>query len=229
MNLGSPAAPNDPCRRRRAPVRRVLLWPLLALLPACGTTEFEARPVIPAPLVTRIPVVVGVYLPPAFREQVHREERSGADVAISVGKAQSEGFMRLLEAMFTRAVPLESVTSGPAVDPEIRGVLEPVLEEFSFITPADAGTPLYAVSLKYRVNAYRPGGELIDSWTFTGYGAEPSSALPTQGQDALQRATASAMRDAAAKLVTEFREQAIVRGLIEAPAGAPQAEIQPGS
>jgi hypothetical protein len=33
----------------------------------------------------------------------------------------------------------------------------------------------------------------------------------------LQRATTLAMRDAGAKLVTEFREQAIVRGLL--PAG----------
>jgi len=213
---------------------RAWIWPVLVLLAACGTTQFEAQTVIPTPLITQIPIVVGVYITPEFREQVHREERDGGDIAIAVGKAQTDGFLRLLNAMFIRVVPVSSVAAGAATDPEMRGVLEPVLEEFSFITPADTGTSLYAVSLKYRVNAYRPSGELIDSWTFTGYGAEPSMGLPTQGKPALQRATAHAMRDAGTKLAVEFREQAIVRGLIEsgaatvpAPAPPPAPEIQP--
>jgi hypothetical protein len=201
---------------------------VLALLAACGTTQFEAQTVIPAPLITQIPIVVGVHITPEFREQVHREERNGGDIQVAVGKAQTDGFMRLLTAMFTRVVPVPSVAAGAATDPEIRGVLEPVLEEFSFITPSDTGTSLYAVSLKYRVNAYRPSGELIDSWTFTGYGAESAMGLPTQGKPALQRATALAMRDAGTKLAVEFREQAIVRGLIESGAPmVPAPEIQP--
>lgn len=212
----------------RRPFSRAWAVPLLALLGACGTTQFEAQTVIPPPLITQIPVVVGVHITPEFRDQVHREERDGGDIEIAVGKAQTAGFLRLLTAMFTRAVPVPSVAEGAAIDPEMRGVLEPVLEEFSFITPADTGTSLYAVSLKYRVNAYRPSGELIDSWTFTGYGAEPSLGLPTQGKPALQRATALAMRDAGTKLAVEFREQAIVRGLIEAEAPATVApELQP--
>jgi hypothetical protein len=215
-------------RRARRAVSRAGAAALLALLGACGTTQFEAQTVIPAPLITQIPIVVGVHITPEFRNQVHREERDGGDIEIAVGKAQTDGFLRLLTAMFTRAVPVPSVAEGAAIDPEMRGVFEPVLEEFSFITPADTGTSLYAVSLKYRVNAYRPSGELIDSWTFTGYGAVPSMGLPTQGKPALQRATALAMRDAGTKLAVEFREQAIVRGLIDAGAPAIVApELQP--
>lgn len=215
-------------RRPRRAASRAGVAALLALLGACGTTQFEAQTVIPAPLITQIPIVVGVHITPEFRNQVHREERDGGDIEIAVGKAQTDGFLRLLTAMFTRALPVPSVAEGAASDPEMRGVLEPVLEEFSFITPADTGTSLYAVSLKYRVNAYRLSGELIDSWTFTGYGAEPSPGLPTQGKPALQRATALAMRDAGTKLAVEFREQAIVRGLIDAEAPAIRApELQP--
>jgi hypothetical protein len=219
--------PGRPRRSRRA-VSRAGAAALLALLGACGTTQFEAQTVIPAPLITQIPIVVGVHITPEFRNQVHREERDGGDIEIAVGKAQTDGFLRLLTAMFTRAVPVPSVAEGAAIDPGMRGVFEPVLEEFSFITPADTGTSLYAVSLKYRVNAYRLSGELIDSWTFTGYGAVPSMGLPTQGKPALQRATALAMRDAGTKLAVEFREQAIVRGLIDAGAPAIVApELQP--
>jgi len=214
-----------PGRARRA---TCLASPVLALLAGCGATQFQVQPSIPEPLVTRIPVVVGLHLPAAFREAVHREQHEGSEYVIEIGKAQTEGFTRLMNAMFTRAVPVATVGDGAATDPEIRGVLEPVLQEFSFVTPADTGTPVYAVSLKYRINAYTPAGELADSWTFTGYGAQPGSQVPGQGKALLQQAATNAMRDAGAKLAVEFREQAIVRGLIAAPAGStPPAEVQP--
>jgi len=209
-------------------------WALLGVLAAavllagCAPTQFEVRSVIPPPLVTRIPVVVGLHLPPGFRTAVHREEREGAEYVMEIGRAQTEGFERLMAAMFTRAVPVASVDAGAATDPEIRGVLEPVLEDFSFVTPRETGRSMYAVSLKYRINAYTPAGQPVDSWTFTGYGTQPGSAMPGQGKALLQQAAANAMRDAGAKLAAEFREQAIVRGLIEAPRPDPPPAQRPG-
>jgi len=102
-----------------------------------------------------------------------------------------------------------------------------VLEEFAFITPSDSGTPLYAVSVRYRINGYTPQGELFDSWTFTGYGTEASSGIPLTGRPALERATALAMRDAGAKLATELREQAVIRGLLPAEERLESVEILP--
>jgi hypothetical protein len=209
--------------------RRPAWWlaaPALALLAGCGTTQFEAEAVIPQPLVTRIPVVVGVYVPPAFREAVHREKRDGVDYAISVGRAQADGFDRLMNAMFTRVVPVASLEAGAVTDPEVRAVFEPVLVDFAFVTPRDTGTPLYAVSLKYRINAYTPAGEAIDAWTFTGYGAQQGSSIPGQGKATLQQAASLAMRDAGAKIAVEFREQAIVRGLIEPTAPLVEVPVQ---
>jgi len=211
------------CSRRRV---RALL-PVVALLAGCGTTQFEAESVIPQPLVTRIPVVVGVHIPAAFREAVHREKRDGVDYVIAVGRSQADGFDRLMTAMFARVVPVASLEAGAVADAEVRGVFEPVLEDFSFVTPRDTGTQLYAVSLKYRINAYTPAGEAIDSWTFTGYGAQASSAVPGQGKPALQQAASLAMRDAAAKIAVEFREQAIVRGLVEPAAPLVEVPSQP--
>lgn len=203
-----------------------LAWPLVLALAGCGTRQFEAQTSIPTPLVTRIPAVVGVYVPPAFSDAVHKEKREGSDYEIAIGKAQSGAFQRLMGAMFTRVVVVPSTDAGAATDPEIRGVLEPVLEEFAFITPGDAGTGLYAVSLKYRINAYSPTGQLVESWTFTGYGAQAASPIPTQGTESLRQATALAMRDAGAKLAAEFREQAIARGLVDEQQPAAPAEVQ---
>ncbi len=213
--------------RMPASRRRWACWPVLALLAGCGTTEFEARPAIPAPLVEKIPVVIGVYMAPEFRDKVYREEREGADVAIALGKAQTEGFMRLLDAMFLRVVPVTSTDAGASTDPAIRGVLEPVLEDVAFVTPTDSGADVYAVSLKYRVSGYKPDGQFTDSWTFTGYGAAAVSNMLGIGTDALQKATQLAMRDAGARLATELREQAIVRGLLSADSKAPVPEETP--
>jgi hypothetical protein len=122
--------------------------------------------------------------------------------------------MRVLNAMFNRVVPVASPQDAAATDAEIRGVLQPVLEDYAFVTPGDSGTPTYAASLRYTIRLYSPQGELAESWTFTGYGSQPASQFPGKGDEALATATRLAMRDAGAKLAAEFREQAIARGLL---------------
>ena len=64
-----------PTARRRLQRLAWLLLPALVLAAGCAPTRFEAQPVIPEPLVVRIPVVVGVHVPQAFREAVHEEKR----------------------------------------------------------------------------------------------------------------------------------------------------------
>lgn len=213
-----------PSRTWRYPALAVLA----ALVAACAPTRFEVASDVPQPLIEKIPVVVGVHLPLEFREKVYEEKREGgAEYSISLGKAQSAGIMRIFEALFLRVVPVPSPADAARVDPEIRGVLEPVLEDYAFVTPLDSGTQSYAASLRYTIRLYAPGGELVDSWTFTGYGSQPGSSFPGKGDAALQAATRLAMRDAAAKLAAEFHEQAIARGLIGPGAQAPPAEVVP--
>jgi len=239
------AAPysNTACRRptgRRAtlPVRMArLVYPLVGatlLLAAtgCVPTRFETTADIPKPLIDRIPVVAGVYLPLEFREKIYDEKREGGiEYHIGLGKAQTAGFMRVLDAMFIRVVPVAEPGAAAATDPEIRGVLVPTLEDFAFVTPTDSGTPVYAVSLRYRIELYSPQGELRESWTFTGYGTAPTGTFPGGGDEVLHAATRAAMRDAAAKLAAEFHEQAIARGLLPgsptAPAEVPEPAASP--
>lgn len=196
-----------------------------AFLAGCGPTRFEAATDIPQPLVSQIPIVVGLYMPPEFREKVHREERYGSSYEIAIGKAQTAGFERLMKAMFQEVIPVTGTDAASQVDPRMRGVIEPVLEDFSFITPRDAGSPFYAVSVKYRLNGYNKEGQLFESWSFTGYGSVPAPTMPQPGTEVLKEATRIAMRDAGAKMAAEFREQAVVRGLLppaEGTAPAPQ-------
>ncbi|HSN70289.1 MAG TPA: hypothetical protein VLT59_02220 [Steroidobacteraceae bacterium] len=193
----------------------------IALLPlaACQPVRFEATTNIPRPLLTPIPVTIGLYLPEEFREYVHKEERWSVEWEVNLGKAQTDGITRLVNAMFEQVVMLDGIM-GAIANPDIRAIIEPQLEQYSFVTPRDAGAEFYAVSLKYRVGLYTPDGKLVESWPFTGYGSVEASGFG--GEDPLRKATALAMRDAGAKLAVEFRQQAMVRGLLpEAAADEP--------
>jgi hypothetical protein len=195
----------------------------LPLLGGCGSVTLVATANIPAPLVTKVPVAVALYVPEEFAQYVHKEERWSTDWNIELGAAQTEGITRLLNAMFERVVLVDSINAGAQLGDGVRAILEPTVEEYAFITPRDAGSPFFAVSIKYRVNVYSPDGRLADSWGFTGYGTSPASGVSSSPP--LAQATALALRDAGAKLAVEFREQAIVRGLL--PDAEPEAASEP--
>jgi hypothetical protein len=197
----------------------------LVMLAGCGPIRLIANTNIPAPLVMKIPVGVALFIPKEFSQYVHREERWSTDWNVELGKAQSDGITRLVNAMFERVVPVDSVNAGTQAQ-GIRAILEPSIEEYAFVTPRDAGSPFFAVSIKYRVNVYLPDGKLADSWGFTGYGTSPAQGLSSEAP--LAAATALAMRDAGAKLAVEFREQAIVRGLLPQPESADLPPPPPG-
>jgi len=187
----------------------------LAALSGCSTVRLEARPNIPQPLIVRIPISIGLFMPIEFSSYVYKSDRYGYNWEVTLGAAQSDGVQRLLAAMFEKVVPVDNLSTAQAVDPGIRAIFEPTVEDFAFVTPRDAGTQFYAVSIKYRINVYTPDGRLAESWPFTGYGIVPATGL--SAQKPLAEAAAAAMRDAGAKLVVEFREQAVVRGLLPAP------------
>ncbi len=197
----------------------------LLVAAGCGPVKLVATTNIPTPLVVKIPVAVAVFVPPEFSSFVHNEERSGTDWHVELGKAQTDGLMRLLNAMFAQVIIVDSLNAPPQGD--VRAILEPSVEEYAFVTPRDAGSPFYAVSIKYRINVYTPDGRLADSWGFTGYGTAPSQGMASDAP--LTQATALALRDAGAKLAVEFREQAIVRGLIPESAVPDTPVAPPGS
>jgi hypothetical protein len=212
-------------RLRRAPAIALALAGLM-LCAGCGSLSLVATTNIPTPLVVKVPVTVALYIPKEFTDYVHKEERWSTDYNINLGQAQSEGLTRLMNAMFDHVVMVDSVNAGAQLGGEVRAILEPSVEEYAFVTPRDAGSPFFAVSVKYRVNVYFPDGRLADSWGFTGYGTSPSQGLSSSTP--LAQATALALRDAGAKLAVEFREQAIVRGLLPENAPATEQVAPPG-
>lgn len=201
----------------------------MVLLAGCGPVKLIAHTNIPPPLVVKIPIGVALFIPSEFSSYVHKEERWSTKWNVELGKAQTDGITRLMSAMFERVVAVDSVNAGTQIPGGVAAILEPSIEEYAFVTPRDAGSPFYAVSIKYRVNVYMPDGKLADSWGFTGYGTSPSQGLSSEAP--LSTATALAMRDAGAKLAVEFREQAVMRGLLpeSATADSPVAPPSPAT
>ncbi|MFC4310679.1 hypothetical protein ACFPN2_16420 [Steroidobacter flavus] len=217
------------CRRQLVVAAACGLGTVLVGLAGCGPVKLVASTNIPPPLVVKIPIGVALFVPTEFANYVHKEERWSTKWHVDLGKAQADGITRLMNAMFERVIPVDSVNAGTQVPGGVAAILEPSIEEYAFVTPRDAGSPFYAVSIKYRVNVYLPDGKLADSWGFTGYGTSPSQGLSSEAP--LSTATALAMRDAGAKLAVEFREQAVMRGLLpeSATADVPVTPAAPGA
>lgn len=212
--------------RLRAGARALTLLSVAALAAACFPIKFTARMPLPEPLITRMPYAVALHVPADFAAYTQKEKRDGLKWEIALGKAHAAGFTQLLTAMFDRVIVVDSVEAASRAGQPVRVILEPAIDEYAFVTSRETGSSFFAVSIKYRMGIYTPDGKLADSWAFTGYGSAPTSGM--SDEDTLSRATTLALRDAAAKLAVEFRDQEVVRELlapdpatVDAPAAPP--------
>jgi hypothetical protein len=188
---------------------RIALPVLVAIVAGCGPVNVATDSAVPVPLVEPMPIAVGIYYSEDFSKAAHNEERWGTE--------------------FREVTRVEDLKSLPA-DPPYRAIIEPRIEQYSFITPRDTGAKYFAVTIRYRLNVYAPNGVLADSLTFTGYGSNGSgNGMTSTGPMVL--ATKAAMRDAAAKFLVQFPEQDVAKKLLAGQPlidEAPQVAVQTG-
>lgn len=196
--------------RASAPLA-LLLSGLALALAGCGDVEVGTDVEFPKPLVDELPMTVGVYYSEEFTKYTHAEQRWGTEWKVELGKFHVRMSDRLFESAFRDTVPVKNLSELPSERP-LRAVIEPRIEQYSFITPRDTGAKYYAVTIRYRLNVFAPDGRLADSLTFTGYGSSPSSGMTSTNPMIL--ATKAAMRDAAAKFLVQFPEQPVTKKMI---------------
>jgi hypothetical protein len=182
----------------------------MAALSACGDVNVAANAEFPRPLIEPLPLRLGVYYSDEFAKYQHAEERWGVEWKVELGQFHVTMADRLFASAFRDTVKLKAPADGQGSD--VRAVVEPRIEQYSFITPRDTGAKYYAVTIKYRLNIFAPDGRLADSLTFTGYGSAVSSGMTSTKPMLL--ATRKAMRDAAAKFLVQFPEQDVVKKLV---------------
>ena len=177
----------------------------LAALAACGGVAIKPEPALPKPLMQPLPASIGLVLPGELRNYVHKETRWAVDWQIGLGP----GHVRLLRDIFTDSFQhVEEFTDLAAARNAsgLKALFEPLIEQYSFVTDRDTGGRYYAVTIRYRINLYTPQGEKFDTLTLTGYGSALAKGITSGGP--LERATLAAMRDAAAKFLVQFPQQA---------------------
>jgi hypothetical protein len=184
---------------------------VLAALAACGEVAVKAEPKLPPALIAKLPLTMGVFYGSNFRSYVHREDRWGSPYVVDLGPGHVHFADQLFRLEFVTAVPVENLTAAPS-DPQLAAIVEPRIERYSFLTARDTGGEYFAVTIDYRLNLFNTKGERIDSFTFVGYGSAPSKGVGSEHP--LTAATQSAMRDAAAKFLVQFPEQATVKKLL---------------
>lgn len=188
---------------------------LTALMTGCGGASVSVPPVLPVPLVERLPLTMGVHLSDELLNYVYQQELEGSgEWTIEFGSAQTTMFNNLLSGMFEAVRP---VAEPEAPGDEVDGVLVPRIDEVQFSTPDQTRTDYFEVWVRYRFSLHDRDGTLLGEWPLTAYGkANARNYGMNSREPALQAAALAAMRDAMAFFTVQFRTVPPVRAWLNA-------------
>jgi hypothetical protein len=200
-----------------------------ALLVLGGCAKVSVRPEgdLPVPLVVKTPARVGVVVTPEAGNYTHKESRASVDYEAQLGPSHKHLVEEIFEAEFTDAKMFESVDAA-RLEPGLHAIFEPRIEQFSFANAKETGGVYCAVTIRYNIAIYAPNGQLVDNLTLTGYGSGPAAKIGN-GEEELAIAAYAAMRDAAAKFLTQFPALDIAKPLLASQALVPRVQPSPGS
>ena len=205
------------------------VWPapwglLLALwvlaLGGCGGAHVAVPPVLPVPLVQRLPLTMGVYLSNDLVTYVYKKKlKDSGEWEIDLGSAQTNMFHNLLSGMFQAVRP---VAAPDAADSDVDGILVPSIEEVQFSTPDQTRSKYFEVWVRYRFQLRDRDGSLVGEWPMTAYGkANAGNYGLNSRKPALQAAALSALRDAMAFFTIQFRTVPAVKSWLHAELKGP--------
>ena len=183
---------------------------------------------VPRPLVEPIDATVGVYFDDKLRAYVHNEEldEHGA-YSIDIGASQAPVFAQVFEAMFRRVVrsqaPGGDATAAADGAERVDGILAPSIEEVQFAIPEQTGGEFYEVWIRYKMRVLDAAGAVVAEWPLIGYGKanKHNYASLDERQAGLYAAAIWALRDAAALLSFQFRDQPVVQRWLASIGAAP--------
>jgi hypothetical protein len=200
-----------------------------ALLTCAGCAKVILRPEgeLPSPLIVKTPAKVGVVVTPETGNYTHKESRASVDYEAQLGDSHKQIVGEIFRAEFTEAKMFDSVDAA-RVEPGLHAIFEPRIEQFSFANAKETGGIYCAVTIRYQIRIYAPNGELVDNLSLTGYGSGPAPKIGN-GEEELAIAGYAAMRDAAAKFLTQFPLLEVAKPLLASQPLQPKVQPVPGS
>jgi len=199
----------------------------LLVLGGCAKVAVRPEGDLPKPLVVATPAKVGVVVTPEAGSYTHKESRASVDYEADLGPSHKHLVEEIFKAEFTEARMFESVDAA-RLEPGLLAIFEPRIEQFSFANAKETGGVYCAVTIRYNIAIYAPDGSLVDNLTLTGYGSGPAPKIGN-GEEELGIAAFAAMRDAAAKFLTQFPALDVAKPLLASKALVPKAVPLAGS
>jgi len=182
---------------------------VLILLGCEQSLTMETKTDVPLPLITQLPLNIGVYYDEQFSGYTYVEDSEDRPSwSIKSGASQVELFDQILPSMFQSIKYLNGLSDPQANN--LDGIIVPHVEEMQFALPNETKTDLYEVWIKYKISLHNPDGELIAEWPLTGYGKSSTEFLKSR-EKGLHAAINLAFRDAGAKLAINFAKIAEVK------------------
>ena len=199
----------------------------LVVMGGCAKVSVRPEGDLPKPLVVATPAKVGVVVTPEAGNYTHKESRASVDYEAELGPSHKHLVEEIFKAEFTEARMFESVDAA-RLEPGLLAIFEPRIEQFSFANAKETGGVYCAVTIRYNIAIYAPDGSLVDNLTLTGYGSGPAPKIGN-GEEELGIAAYAAMRDAAAKFLTQFPTLDIAKPLLASHAIEPRAPAVTGA
>jgi hypothetical protein len=197
------------------------------ILGGCAAVAVRPEGELPKPLVVAIPSKVAVVVTNEAANYVHKESRASVDYEAQLGPSHRQIVEEIFRAEFREAKIFPDLDAARA-EPGIHAIFEPRIEQFSFASARETGGAYCAVTIRYQIFIYAPDGQQVDVLTLTGYGSGPAPKIGN-GEEELGIAAYAAMRDAAAKFLTQFQGLDVAKPLLASQTLAPKAAPVPGS
>lgn len=197
------------------------------LLGGCASVAVQPDGDLPKPLVVATPAKVAVVVTNESANYVHKESRASVDYVVQLGPSHKHIVEEIFRAEFREAKFFDDLDAARK-EPGVLAIFEPRIEQYSFANAKETGGAYCAVTIRYQIYIYAPDGQQVDLLTLTGYGSGPAASIGN-GQDELSIASYAAMRDAAAKFLTQFQGLDVAKPLMASQALVPKVAPEPGS
>lgn len=178
----------------------------VAVFAAACTTTAPVDSDFPDPVISSIPLRVGLQYSDDFRNYVYSDRMPGEPGwVVIMGSANTTMFDKVLGGMFEESIALDGTGPPRGTVDAVDLIIEPELESYEFAIPSEWGTDNFTVWITYRMNLYRPDGSLIASWPVRAYGESRFQFF--NKDESLADATTMAIRDAGAYVALYFEEE----------------------
>jgi hypothetical protein len=200
------SAPSDKVAHATGLLRCIACATLVLFLSACGANKVIVEGEFPTPVMTPLPLNIGVWYPDEFRNHEFTDMAKtpqDSSWVVKTGDAQTTMWNVLLAGMFESVVEMEAAPVAGAMNRVVDAVLIPEIDELQYAIPTQTHVKVYEIWMRYRFKLVDLDGEIIAEWMMTAYGKTPTAFLRSNTA-AVNMAAVMALRDAGANFVINF-------------------------